>query len=284
MNSYITRPRPTNCSHIHRGSFALFRRLRLPVKLVLLAGLVFAAGCTSKDKDLKRTDAPVVYRNDIGMEFVRIPAGSFVMGSNQNPVKDTPEHNVTMSSFLMMNAEVTNAQYAAYREHKRGEYSLGDDQPVTNLTRTQTLEFIAWLGKRDGVEYKLPTEAQWEYAARGGLEGKDYPWGDNIDSSLCLVGGLKTMPVKSYPPNGYGLYDMCGNVGEMVREIYYEYSDLKTIVDPVGPTTSIEPSDEEVYIVRGIGVGGAMPWIWLRARGVTSIAVPNDGFRLVIEK
>lgn len=226
---------------------------------------------------------PIAYQNSIGMQFVQIPAGTFTMGNNANPVKDTPEHSVTLTSFKMMTTEVTNEQYAAFKKHNRGEYSLGGNQPVTNLTRKEVLEFIEWLSKRDGVKYNLPTEAQWEYAARGGLAGQDFPWGNDIDSSLCLVGGIETKPVMSYKPNKYGLYDMCGNVGEIVRELEYKYSDLKAANDPVGPTSSSQPDSDDYFIVRSRGVGSAMPWVWFRSVGLSSIATPNDGFRLVIE-
>ena len=194
---------------------------------------------------------------------------------NVSVFKDWYVHTVEMSSFYMADKEVTNAQFEKFEPHKRGECTPSDDHPVANVTRAQVLAFAKWLGKKDGRKYGLPTEAQWEYGARGGIEGADYPWGDGLDESKALIGGRLAKPVGSYPPNQYGLYDMCGNVGEMVHEAMYEYPN-KAVIDPKYPDAG------DMHIIRGRGVGDYMPWIWFRDEDFDDTPYPETGFRLVI--
>jgi formylglycine-generating enzyme required for sulfatase activity len=213
-------------------------------------------------------------KNKLGMRFVLVPGGTFTMGNEQ--FEDSrPRHRVRISPFYMMATEVTNRHYEAFRTRsRRGEYSPGTDEPVGELSRKEVLVFIAWLGKRDGRRYALPTEAQWEYAARGGIEGADYSWGNGIDGSQTLIGGTRTRPVASFAPNAYGLFDMTGNVGEMVHEAPYPYPRGEA-VDPVYS----DAGDE--HIVRGLGVGPAMPWVWFRSSSIDSLPLPDVGFRIV---
>ena len=155
-----------------------------------------------------------------GGEMVLIPAGEFQMGSNDSEADDRekPVHTVYLDAFYIDKYAVTVGQYKQFIQatgHRAlpdrvSEYSPTDRHPVVCVNWHDAMAYAKWAGKR------LPTEAEWEYAARGGLIGKKYPWGDAIDSSKANYkrNADKTTPVGSYPPNGYGLYDMAGNVWE----------------------------------------------------------------------
>ena len=206
-----------------------------------------------------------------GMAF--IPAGSLQMGDafDEGESDERPVHTVYMDAFYMDVYEVTNAQYRAYDpSHDSGSsggHSLNtEDQPVVLVSWWDAIELCNWRSRQEGLEecydestgdcdfskngYHLPTEAEWEYAARGGLEGKRYPWGDEApvcqgrmrngarfdDNGVCHRIG--TAPVGSYSPNGYGLYDMAGNVWEWCNDWWDGgyYSDSPEN-NPTGPTT-----------------------------------------------
>ncbi|MBV8382315.1 MAG: formylglycine-generating enzyme family protein [Planctomycetaceae bacterium] len=145
-----------------------------------------------------------------------------------------------------------------------------DDHPVIHVSWDDALAFANWAGKR------LPTEAEWEFAARGGLEGKKYAWGDELqpdgkplantwqghfpDRNTRDDGFLRTAPVKSFPPNGYGLHDMIGNVWEWCADWYrpdaYRLdADRGVVVNPSGPETGFDP--EEPYQPKCVTRGGS---------------------------
>ena len=176
--------------------------------------------------------------------MVLIPAGNFQMGSNapEAGFDEQPVHTVYVGAFYMDKYEVTNAAYAVFLnakgkhiengivwfdltdahaliEHVGGRYQAKAgyaNHPVIEVSWYGAMAYAAWAGKR------LPTEAEWEKAARGGLAGQKYPWGNSIDASnanyLGIVGG--TTVVGTYASNGYGLYDMAGNVWEWCLDAY----------------------------------------------------------------
>ena len=183
--------------------------------------------------------------------MVSVPSGCFNMGDafTEGWPDERPVHNVCISAFEMDIHEVTNAEYAecvadsgctapsSSNSYSRGTY-YGDptynDYPVIWMEWYQVDEYCTWAGKR------LPTEAEWEYAARGGFSGKRYPLGDTISSTDANydfnVGD--TSPVESYAPNGYGLYDMAGNVWEWVADWFNEtYYSVSPTNDPKGPAS-----------------------------------------------
>ena len=192
--------------------------------------------------------------------MVLIPAGEFQMGSNDSDASDNqkPVHTVYVDAFYMDKYEVTNAQYKKFVDanpqwrkdriprNYNGRYLMHwnensyphgkGNHPVVYVSWYAAMAYAEWAGKR------LPTEAEWEKAARGGLVGKKYPWGDSIDSSRANYGGNvgDTTSVGSYPPNGYGLYDMAGNVWEWCldgyQEDFYAYSPYR---NPIGGYNSI---------------------------------------------
>ncbi len=155
-------------------------------------------------------------------EMTLIPVGEFQMGSDKGLEHEQPVHTVRLSAFYMDVSPVTVGQYKVFIEatgHREQDWfdSPTDDCPITEVNWYDTMAYAQWAGKR------LPTEAEWEYATRGGLEGATYPWGDdkptphhaNYDRN---VGHLT--PTRKYPPNGYGLYDMVGNLWEWCLDVY----------------------------------------------------------------
>jgi len=177
-------------------------------------------------------------------EMVLIPGGEFMMGAD-NPSGDHPLHKVHLPSFYLDTYEVTNAQYLRFcRETGRrlpefwgqDHYHCSEkfpDHPVVGVNWGDAAAYAQWAGKR------LPTEAEWEYAARGGRTGMAYPWGDSLSpaqANYYRTGVEGTKPVGSYPPNGYGLYDMAGNVVEWVQDRYDpDYYLNSPSDDPPGP-------------------------------------------------
>ena len=172
-------------------------------------------------------------------EMVLIPAGEFQMGSDDSEADDDekPVHTVYVDAFYINKYEVTNAQFKAfvdanpqwqkdnlsdkyhsgsYLRHWTGNsYPSGEgNHPVVNVSWYAAMAYAQCVGKR------LPTEAEWEKAARGGLVGKKYPRGDTIDVHKANYDIFTITPVGLYPPNGYGLYDMAGNVSEWCLDVY----------------------------------------------------------------
>jgi formylglycine-generating enzyme required for sulfatase activity len=178
-------------------------------------------------------------------KMVRIPGGTFKMGSDMPGMG--PIHTVNVSSFFINAYEVTNGEYkkcvddGKCTQPKKTDsiarpsyfYKPGyADFPVAYVNWDQAKAYCEYIGAR------LPTETEWEYAARGGLEGKSSPDGDEISKELANYEASSPVRVGSYPPNRYGLYDMAGNVEEWVNDWcdvnsdYYKASPSK---DPKGP-------------------------------------------------
>ena len=209
---------------------------------VLLAGLFTLAMSGIRAEPRDETPPPV------GM--VLIPAGTFEMGSADEEADDDeqPVHTVHLDAFFMDTYEVTNAQFKAFvdanpawgknnidawfhwggylRDWEDNTYPPGKaNHPVIWMSWYAAMAYAEWAGKR------LPTEAEWEYAARGGLEGQKYPWGNTITHADANYDKHvnETTPVGAYAANGYGLYDMAGNVREWCLDAYdadfYDVSD-----------------------------------------------------------
>lgn len=180
------------------------------------------------------------------MKLVFLPTGRFLMG---HPKMADPVHSVTISGFWMGQHEVTNRQFEQFRKRPRPVESPKDDHPVTRVSWNEATAFCRWLSRREpGSRYRLPTEAEWEYAARGGLEQKEYPWGNDPNwRGKANLGTLKATSVGSFPPNSYGLYDMTGNVSEWVSDWYSE--DYYRQSPPQNPTGPKRPNQR--HIQRG---------------------------------
>ena len=198
-----------------------------------------------------------VFRNSLGMEFISIPAGTFSMGSPAEESyrgKDEIQHRVTISkSFYLQFTEVTLKQWWALMGKKLfGRRKGPENLPVVKVSWFNVRRFIKKLNKLGEGYYRLPTEAEWEYAARAGSTTA-YSWGDTIDCRNAMYGNnrkkaneclkyvqsrgfepARPAPVKSYPPNAWGLYDMHGNVWELCQDWYGRYP-TTDVADPSGP-------------------------------------------------
>jgi sulfatase modifying factor 1 len=189
-------------------------------------------------------------------DMVLIPSGEFLMGSDAGGGHG-PLHKVRVDSFYIDRTEVTNAQYYAFcqeTERTLPEFWGMDafhcgleypDHPVVGVSWSDAVAYADCYGKR------LPTEAEWEYAARGGLIGKKYPMGDDLNPSDANHSKSEhngTVPVGSYAPNGFGLHDVAGNVVEWVWDWYG--SDYYSVSPPDNPQG---PEDGRFKVIRGGG-------------------------------
>ena len=167
-------------------------------------------------------------------ELVRILGGSFGMGSNGGEADEKPMHRVTIPPFALGKYEVTFAQWdacvaAGGCSHRPDDAKWGrGTRPVMRVSWNDAQEYLRWLSKRTSRHYRLPTEAEWEYAARAGT-ATEYYWGDSIGANNANCTGCgspwdkkQTAPVGSFPPNAFGLYDMLGNVMEWVQDCYHD--------------------------------------------------------------
>ena len=169
-------------------------------------------------------------KNDsLTLQLVSIPGGVFLMGSPEDEpecsVNESPQHGVTVESFFMGKYPVTQAEWRAVAALPQVERKLeanpfhfkGDDRPVERVSWYDAVEFCVRLSAHTRREYRLPTEAEWEYACRAGTTTR-YHFGDTLTSELANYDANQTTEVGSYPPNAFGLYDMHGNVWEWCQD------------------------------------------------------------------
>ncbi len=258
--------------------------------------------------------APKIWKEPVtGMEFVWIPGGCYLMGSPQNEkgreADEGPVHEVCVDGFWMGKTEVTNGEFRKFQPTHDSKdyqgYSLnGDDQPAVYVSWKDANALAQWLANKNGGQYKfrLPTEAEWEYACRAGTEGSHY-WGDDPSRACsyenvgdqttgrqwkmenvhdCEDGYAVVAPVGSFQPNAFGLYDMLGNVWEWCSDVYS--ADAYSKHDKNNPAFSGgNPGAERV--IRGGFWHGGPDKVRCALRGAGLPGGMNDdlGFRLVRE-
>ncbi|KOP24585.1 sulfatase-modifying factor protein [Hapalosiphon sp. MRB220] len=174
--------------------------------------------------------------NGVTLEMVQIPGGKFLMGSTDGEKgrqdDESPQHEVTVPSFFMGKYEVTQAQYQAIMGNNPSKFK-GEKRPVETLSWNDAVEFCKRLSQKTGRTYRLPSEAEWEYAARAGTTTPFY-LGETITTDLANYNGNytygsapkgeyrgQTTDVGKFSPNFFGLYDMCGNVFEWCLDKYH---------------------------------------------------------------
>jgi formylglycine-generating enzyme required for sulfatase activity/class 3 adenylate cyclase len=162
-------------------------------------------------------------------EMVSIPGGTFSMGSDDDP-SEKPVHHVLIKSFAISKFPVTVREWNACVAAKSCSYAATgeNDTPVTNLSWTDTQQFVQWLSNVTQKPFRLPTESEWEYAARGGTKGKFW-WGDKLENDMANCKGCNepyesSQPLKvgSFKPNPFGLYDMGGNINQWVADCWHK--------------------------------------------------------------
>lgn len=192
----------------------------------------------SNNQNTKKENNPIT--NSIGMEFVKIPAGSFMMGSENGDSDEKPVHKVTISKdFYLGKYEVTQTEWVKVMGTNHSRIDDCPKCPVSYVSWEDTQKFIEKLNAKGEGKYRLPTEAEWEYVARAGSTTKycfgdsesllgDYAWySENSENKIHEVGGKK--------PNAWGLYDMHGNAWERVQDWYGAYPS-ENVTDPTGAT------------------------------------------------
>ena len=251
----------------------------MPLAALILAAVLGIAGVVwwldlnsknpeknTKTKIINKSDpatAGTVIKNSVGMEFVYIPPGDFIMGSSEDEIKkalievskyqndtardrfanETPLRKISIKDgFWMGKYEVTQAQWQALMDGNPSNFKeCGANCPVEQVSWDNAQVFVEKLNAEDdGLEYRLPTEAEWEYAARAGTTTA-FAFGDSINSNQANFDGnfpydstkgkyiARTVVVGSYQPNTFGLYDMHGNVWEWTQDIYNsDYQNLPT--------------------------------------------------------
>jgi len=194
-----------------------------------------------------RANLPAEVR-ELERNMVRISGGTFIMGctSEQRGCynNEYPAHEVSLASFQIGKYEVTQTQWEAVMGENPSKFSGCSRCPVEQVSWNDVQEFIEKLNTLTGKDYRLPTEAEWEYAARGD-EGYEYSGSNNVDR-VAWYGGRKTHPVGKKSANGYGLYEMSGNVLEWCSDWYAsDYYESSPGRNPTGPAT------DSMRVIRG---------------------------------
>ena len=282
------------------------------MSLVLVLSLFLIQACLGPMPVRKAEIKPgeIWIEPDTGLEFVWVPGGCYMMGGRfqsgdlKNP-DEIPVHEVCLDGFWLGRFEVTNAQYRRFRpRHDSGSsngYALnGDSQPVVSVSWEEAKACARWLSHRNGGRYgfRLPTEAEWEYACRAGTMTRYY-WGDEIDPRYVNFsdkhdpsgpsrediddGFAFTAPVGSFFPNAFGLYDMLGNVWEWCEDVYSKDAYKKhKHYNPVNKTSD-DFWQGDIRVCRG-GGWRALPGL-VRCAGRGGAAPgsrsPSLGFRLL---
>lgn len=219
--------------------------------------------------------------NSIGMEFVRIPPGQFLMGSNNAFSYAKPMHRVTIDqSFFMGVYEVTQAQWQAVFSRNPSFFRGDDNLPVENISWDDAQKFISKLNeKHDVYEYRLPTEAEWEYACRAGTTDDYYApdlddiawYGDNSERMTHGIGNKQS--------NAFGLFDMSGNVWEWCHDFgHIDYADA-----PSDGKAWLTGGEQKERVLRGGSCGCSAMFVGSAFRLFNKPDYRNEyiGFRLV---
>jgi formylglycine-generating enzyme required for sulfatase activity len=176
--------------------------------------------------------------NGVTLEMVSIPAGAFLMGSPNNEAgredREGPQHRVTLSTFWMSKFQITQAQWQAIMGTNPSSFKGSLQLPVESVSWDEANTFCLKLSLKTGKTYRLPSEAEWEYACRAGTTTPFY-FGETITPELVNYDGNynyaagpkgvyreKTTPVGSFPPNDFGLFDMHGNVWEWCADVWHD--------------------------------------------------------------
>lgn len=209
-----------------------------------------------------------IVANGVSFKMIRVEGGTFTMGATSEQGSDfvdddKPAHRVTLSSYYIGETEVTQALWEAVMGSNPSNFK-GANHPVENVSWNDCKIFISKLNAITGKTFRLPTEAEWEYAARGGKKSKGYKYsGSNTLGNVAWYGdnsGNETHDVKTKSPNELGLYDMSGNVWEWCQDWYDDYSSSSQ-TNPTGPSSG------SLRVSRGGGWWGGASYCRMSGRG-----------------
>ncbi|MBI4850601.1 MAG: SUMF1/EgtB/PvdO family nonheme iron enzyme [Acidobacteria bacterium] len=260
---------------------------------------------TPKPIQEKQPEKPKAPENLKIPELIPITPGIFTMGSTAPRSEEQPLHSVELEAFEIGKYEITNKEFEVFisstnyltqpeREKSpitwRSYFTLDrENYPVVLVSWHDAAAYCKWLSEVTNKSFRLPTEAEWEYAARGGVTTK-YPWGDEIDVEQAnydselnrgLIAGVvleNLEPVDSYNANGYGLFNVSGNVAEWCQDWYeQDYYKKSSLKNPLGPETGL------FKVIRGGGWASQSDACRLSRRNnnSTTFAAAYLGFRIV---
>lgn len=235
--------------------------------------------------------------NDVVLEMVEIPAGSFLMGSKedgQDHEVERPQHQVNVAGFYMGKFEITQAQWKAVMDGDPS-YFKGETFPVENVSWEDAKEFCKRLSKKTGKQYRLPSEAEWEYACRAGTN-TPFAFGETIRTEIVNSDGKypyanaptsegrkRTVEVGSLGvANRFGLYDMHGNVWEWCEDVWHDsYQDA-----PNDGSPWLIGGDSTYRVLRGGSWTNFSAFLYTASRGIGSPTTGDKitGFRVVVSK
>ncbi len=280
----------------------LQRRLMLMTVLIMVcmsAGLLFvwqeADLHSSQSNQNGINNKTETLKNSIGMEFVKISKGSFMMGSEDGDTDEVPVRQVKIGKdFYLGKYEVTQAEYEKVMGKNPSHFKNCPKCPVEKVSWDDAQKFIKKLNEKNEGTYRLPTEAEWEYACRAGTT-TEFVFGHTLSSDQANFDGnyphgsagkgkylKKTTEVGSYQPNGWGLYDMHGNVWEWVEDIHSgDYKDL-----PTDGSANLTKGDVARRVFRGGSwlVSGSNLRCASRDRNTPSVSSHSIGFRVVLSR
>jgi formylglycine-generating enzyme required for sulfatase activity len=240
------------------------------------------------------------YTNSLGGQMFLVPSGEFIMGNPfpSAPPNETPHFRVTITRFYMSRFPITNAHFEAFDPSHKSKRApaTGDRHPVVYVSSLEAMKFCQWLSMRERKKYRLPTEAEWEYAAKG-TDGRKYPWG-NFDKRGDLAnfadkntsfawsdrqlddGYPESSPVGSFPRGAspFGIEDMAGNVWEWCGDFFEAYKST-TKMDPRGPTNGAK----RVYRGGSWKSRFASLRTTARSANLPNFSCNDLGFRIVCE-
>lgn len=224
-------------------------------------------------------------------EMITVEGGIFTMGDTEmeGEKDEQPTHQVTLKTFKIAKTETTVAQWRAYctatgrSMPEAPSWGWIDSHPIVNVNHSDAMAYCDWLAEKMDADYRLPTEAEWEYAARGGKgsKGTKYSGGRSLDNAgwYDANSGSKTHAVGTKNPNELGIYDMSGNVWEWCKDWYGDYS-VSAQTNPKGATTG------SYRVKRGGSWGSSAS----RCRGARrgnddpSLRYDISGFRVVLSQ
>lgn len=234
----------------------------------------------SFDDERSFPDKKIIKVGNVPFNMIRVESGTFRMGSDYGEANETPIHYVTLDSYYIGETEVTQELWEYVMDYNPSSHK-GVDYPVENVSWNNCQDFISKLNRLTGYKFRLPTEAEWEYAAKGGIHQEDFNYSGSYNAEE--VGWIKsncggnTHNVCTKQPNALGIYDMTGNVCEWCQDWFSTYGSY-TVTNPTGP------ADGTVKVGRGGGWcnSASKNRVTMRFSGKPSYSDHNLGFRLAL--